>query len=446
MIKINLEQIEQITEGQWINTPSFPVERIEIDSRNVDQSSLFIPILGEVHDGHKFILSAFEQNTLCSMCEKSYYYTHQELKGLPLLLVDDTTSALHRLTSHILKVVGPKVVGITGSVGKTSTKEFVYHVLKDHYNVHKNKGNFNNHIGMPLTIMDLTLDHNIAILEMGMNHFKEILTLADIARPDVGVITNIGTSHIGILGSKENIFQAKMEIVSYFDERNTLIVNAEDDYLKDIESNQFKVVHVGKDLVAEHLRLQDNGCYAFDIKYNNQSEMVKLNVLGKHNVINSLLAAAVGLTFKLSLKDIVKGLESFDDIEKRLTSYKETWGVIISDCYNASQESVLSALEVLQHQGGKRIAILGDILELGEYAESSHRWIGERLIDQADEVWTFGQDSKWILKATKVEGRHYDDQTQLIEDLKKELKDVSILVKGSQGMAMHNIVNALRGE
>lgn len=441
MIKISTNELVDIVGGLSINLDELPpFTHIEIDSRKVTHKDYFMPVLGEVHDGHKFILGALDKAPV-SFCERAYFYSHYDsLKDQPLILVDNTTESLHRLTSYILKKTNVKIIGITGSVGKTSTKEFIYHVLKDKYSVHKNKGNFNNHIGLPLTVFDLEESHDIAILEMGMNHFKEIETLVKMANPDIAVITNIGTSHIGILGSRENIFQAKMEITSYL--QDTLILNGEDDFLKTVRSQEFNVLATGRDLAYSNVQQRSDGCYNYTYK----DKTVHLQVLGKHNISNSLLAIGVGERLGLDLNDIIAGIESFESNDKRLEIIDGAYCRVINDCYNASQESMISAIEVLNSFSTRRIAVLGDVLELGEFSKSSHMAVGDYLKNHPlDYVLTYGEDSRYILKESGLEGQHFSDQENLLKYLKKIIdKDTVCLVKGSLGMQMKNIVEALR--
>lgn len=454
MIKISLEKMIDITKGLWVGPRVvLSCHRIEIDSRNVSEDAYFMPILGEVHDGHKFINNAFENGVKVSFCERAYYFSHQSaLKGLPLILVDNTTTTLHRISKYILKTTGVKTIGITGSVGKTSTKELIYHVLKNKFHVHKNKGNFNNHIGMPLTIFDLEPSHDLAILEMGMNHFKEIEVLAEVARPIIAVITNIGTSHIGILGSRENIFQAKMEITSYLKPEDALIINIDDDFMHDVHEGPFNIVRVGDDLQATNIRQLENGCYAYDV-VSDEKHSVTLNVLGKHNVVNSLLAIAVGLKMGVSLKEACANISDYHDSSKRLEVLKgRKSSRIISDCYNASKESIISAIEVLNSFEGQHIAVIGDVLELGDFSKSSHEDVGEYISKHpVDVLFTFGTDSEHVLnKATalgfKNHGRHFNDIESLYEALDDVIENSNVLVKGSLGMNMSRIVAFLGGD
>ncbi len=454
MIKITLEKMIKITEGV-ITLPSKTglFDHIEIDSRRVNATSYFMPILGEVHDGHKFIKNAFENGVEIAFCEKAYYYSHQsDLKSYPLILVDNTTTTLHRISRYILDETQVRTIGITGSVGKTSTKEFVYHVLKDKYNVHKNKGNFNNHIGMPLTIFDLELDHDVVILEMGMNHFKEIEVLADIARPEVAVVTNIGTSHIGILGSRENIFQAKMEITSYLKDDQTLIINYEDDFLPLVDDTSFNCIRVHQDMMCENITLRSDGCYDFTLNYKGLYP-VSLQVLGKHNITNSMLAIAVGVSMGVSIEEACKNVSDYKDSSKRLEILKGKMdSVIINDCYNASQESMISAIEVLNTFDQKKIAVLGDVLELGDFAQVSHETVGAYISEHpVDYLLTFGKDSEYIInKAIELGYKNYACHFENIDDLYVSLENLIeekvVLVKGSFGMGMARIVDFLGGE
>jgi len=455
MIKITLKELLNITEGSCTHPSTTHCTSIEIDSRRVNNQTYFMPILGELHDGHKFIEGAFSNGAPTSFCEKAYYYSHQStLKDYPLILVDNTTTALHRLTVYILKKTQVKTVGITGSVGKTSTKEFIYHVLNKNYSVHKNKGNFNNHIGLPLTVMNLEPEHDVAILEMGMNHFKEIEVLADIARPSVAVVTNIGTSHIGILGSRENIFQAKMEITSYLNEDDTLILNGEDDFLKEVSSQQFNCIQVGTDqLKYSNVVQRLGGFYNYTLLYDGSYYPVSLNVLGKHNIINSLLAVAVGIAMGVSIEDAILGVSEFADSEKRLEILEgKKNSVLINDCYNASQESMISAIEVLNSFSKKKIAVLGDVLELGEFSKHSHETVGEYIsAHPVDMLITFGCASKHIINKAVALGfdhektKHFDTIEPLLDYLDGVLEDSVCLIKGSLGMNMARIVEAFKG-
>lgn len=447
MIHIEIKELLDIAKGNPINVKEMiPFKKVSIDSRDVDETTYFIPVLGEVHDGHKFILGALDNGAPVSFCEKAYFYSHYEqLKDRPLILVDNTTTMLHRLTTYILKKTGVKIIGITGSVGKTSTKEFIYHVLEKSYSVHKNKGNFNNHIGLPLTVFDLEAQHEIAILEMGMNHFKEIETLVNMANPDIAVVTNIGTSHIGILGSRENIFQAKMEITSHL--TGSLILNGSDEFLKTVNSNEFEVVKTGLDLIYENEVKRLDGCYSYDLILDNKRYTINLNVLGKHNIVNSLLAVGVGLKLQVPVQVIIEGIESFKDNEKRLEVLGMIGdGTLINDCYNASQESIISALEVLGGYSGYRIAVIGDVLELGEFSKESHEAIGLYLKDHPiDELITYGNDSEYILKKSNNKGQHFTAQEALIEYLLDKVDHDSVcLVKGSLGMGMKKIVDSMK--
>jgi UDP-N-acetylmuramoyl-tripeptide--D-alanyl-D-alanine ligase len=451
MKQVNIEDLLQASGGVLNREFKLNGNRLEIDSRRTDETSIFFPVLGEIHDGHKFILGALEKAP-SSFCEKSHYYAnYNQLKDKNLILVDNTTKALHRITKYILKKSGVKVVGITGSVGKTSTKEFAYHVLSEHYQVHKNKGNFNNHIGMPLTVLDMPEGAEIAVLEMGMNHFKEIETLVEIARPQVAVIGNIGTSHIGILGSKENIFKAKLEITTYLDQDQVLILNGLDDYLKDVDSNAFRVIKVGTEYLGfEQVTLQDNGCYGYQLIFEGKRYPVNLNVLGEHNVINSLLAIQVGLELGVSIEACIRGAEKYKDSNKRLELYDSKYGLVINDCYNASEESMISAINVtIERSEKEKIIVLGDVLELGDYAKESHEHVGDFIANKAvTTLYTYGKDAKYISDKALEKGanyciKHFTQQDELINRLKKEEKDRVILIKGSQGMKMQNIVDAL---
>ena len=455
-MNITLETLILGARGELYNVdPSLYISGIEIDSRKVTKEKCFMPILGERFDGHVFIHDAFKNGCQIALCEKAYFYSHlHSLKDLSLILVDNTTKALHRLTKYVLEKTGVEVIGITGSVGKTTTKELIYAVLSQTYRVHKNSGNYNNHIGMPLTVFDLDMNHEIAILEMGMNHFKEIETLVDIARPKTAVITNIGKSHIGILGSQENIFTAKMEIATYLKSTDTLILNGVDPYLSEVYSDRFHILKIGtQTLIPYDIKLQANGAYAFKVDLHQQSFEIHLNILGKHNIYNSLLAFSVGLKYQVPVEKIISGIESLKENKGRLDIFElQNNNEVISDCYNASDASVKSALEVLSTRNkGSKIAVLGDILELGDFSQETHKNIGEFIASQpVDLLMTFGKDSEFIGKAavnlgfSKERWLHFTDMDILIDRLMESMaSETCVLIKGSLGMGMARIVEAL---
>lgn len=453
-MNINIETMIEATGGQGLNLDVMPLVRgLEIDSRKVGPDLCFMPILGESFDGHAFIQRAFDQGSLVSFCEKSYYYSHDEdLGALPLILVDNTTHALQNIAKYIIDKLRPIVVGITGSVGKTSTKEFVDCVLKKKYRVHKNKGNFNNHIGLPLTVLDLTADHQVAILEMGMNHNKEIQALAAIARPNIGVITNIGCSHIGNLGSQEKIFQTKLEITSYLQANDALVLNGQDPFLTRVVSEVFDVYKVGsEDLRPYDITLKPDGSYTYGVTYDHKAYTVDLKVLGKHNIQNSLLAFRVGLRLGVDPDKIVEGLGELVDNAGRLDIFRLKNDVeVISDCYNASEDSTGSALQVLgNRKSSHKIAILGDVLELGDYSQATHKRIGIKAAAYDLTLLAYGQASRDTLEAFSGhrgggDHKHFMDQAALLVYLRSILKpDTSILVKGSFGMDMIKIVEEL---
>ena len=459
MIEINIKKILEIVSGTLTSGDNrFVCDSFVIDSREVTETSIFLPVIGEVQDGHIFIVKAFENKVKYSFCESKYYINNKfSLKNKNLILVNNTTTVLHKITKYILKECNVKTVGITGSLGKTSTKEMTYCVLNEKYNVHKNRGNFNNHIGLPLTVFNLKKEHDICVLEMGMNHFKEIETLVEIVKPDIGVITNIGTSHIGNLGSKDGIFKAKMEIATYFKKKNVLVVNGNDSYLNKITSSNYNILKTGIkndfELKGYDLTLEKNGCYSYKLNHNFKTYIVKLNVLGKHNVNNSLLAIGVGLSLGVSISDCIIGLFKFIDNDKRLEIIKiKNKNTVISDCYNASSESIISAIDVLEElEGNKKIAVIGDVLELGTFSKENHEEVGEYLsFKKIDYIFTFGEESKYIKSKAVEKGFKKENIFSFLnqEELIKKLislinfEDV-ILVKGSQGMEMNKIVKAL---
>ena len=431
---------------------------ISIDSRNIKEDHLFVPIIGERFDGHAFINNAFDGGANGTLTSKKI--DTNEYPGKCIIMVEDTLKALQDISEYLLNKANIPVVAVTGSTGKTTTKEMIYSVLSQKYSVLKNEGNFNNHIGLPLTLLNIKEEHEMIVLEMGMSNRGEIDLLSKITNPEVGVITNIGICHIENLGSKEEIFNAKMELSSYMDDSCTLILNGDDEHLSTVKriNTKYKKVLTGlnnnNDIHVTEINNLGHEGIKFKVVYDSITHDFKLNVPGIHNVNNALLAIAVGIHYNIPIEKIKAGLSSFHGNKMRLNIIDTDEGIkIINDCYNANPDSMRAALNVLENIDAKRrIAILGDMLELGDYSESSHKEVGKMVFEKnIDLLITVGHSAENIIKGAIESGFSKEKAYALVDNTTannllnviKKSGDV-LLVKASRGMKMEEIVQYLQ--
>ncbi|SHE38726.1 UDP-N-acetylmuramoyl-tripeptide--D-alanyl-D-alanine ligase [Caldanaerobius fijiensis DSM 17918] len=456
----SIDDILSATGGKLVcGTKNVNITGITTDSRTVKNGDLFIPLKGQNFDGHDFIWQALENGAVAVMSSKDLALETSKV----VIKVDDTLVALQRIAEyHRRRFDRLKVIGVTGSTGKTTTKEMISCILSQKYNILKTKGNYNNQIGLPLTILNLKPEHDIAVLEMGMSSFGEIRNLKNIAKPDIAVYTNIGISHIEKLGSRENILRAKLEMIEDFTEDDYVVLNADDDMLLKAKENMHsRVITYGVDrgdIRAFGIEQRDK--LHFNVKFPGADDgvlNVEIDTYGKHNVYNALAAIAVGFIYKLDATDIITGLRDYRPEKMRLNIVKTKDLIIIDDAYNASPDSMKAAIDVLHDigkDGFKTIAVLGDMKELGDYSYIAHRDVGKYVhqkgIDILVSVGRFaGYIADGALECGMEPERIYkaDDNREAIELLKKILKkgDV-ILVKGSRAMMMEEITSFLRRE
>lgn len=372
-----------------------------------------------------------------------------------IILVEDGIRALQDLAKYKRSLYNIPVVAVTGSVGKTSTKDIIASVLSEKYKVLKTEGNFNNHIGLPLTLLKLK-DHTAVVVEMGMNHFGEISILTNIAKPTVAVITNIGTSHIGNLGSRENILKAKLEILEGLNKNGVVIVNNDNDLLHNWAQTVDKVTTITygienkSNFVAKNI-CEDETETKYEINISHKEYNVKVPVVGKHFVYNSLCALAVGSFLNMEIEDIINGIAKFKLTEKRMDFKKIKNNItVLADYYNASYDSMKSALEVVKNYNAiRRIAVLGDMLELGEFSKELHEKVGEEVYKNSiDILITVGTLAKDIAKKATQKGTRkvYECNTnqEAIEILKHNISENDIiLLKASNAMRFGEIMQAL---
>lgn len=424
---------------------------VVLDSRMVEDGYLFIATKGERVDGHSFIPSVFEKGCKAVLCEK----LPDPLSG-PCILVKDSFQALKDIAAFYRTALGIKVVGITGSVGKTSTKEVIASVLSQKYNVLKTQGNFNNEIGLPLTVLRLREEHEVAVLEMGISEFGEMHRLSQIAKPDICVITNIGQCHLENLGDRDGILRAKTEIFDFANPDGNVCLNGDDDKLITIKEVAGKApVFFGrnKELDVTVKNIEGKGLLGTDATIYTKDGMefsVRIPIPGTHMVENAMAATAVGKLMGLSEEEIVNGIASVKAVDGRTNILEGENCVVIDDCYNANPVSMKAALDLLQTADGHTTAVLGDMFELGEKEKEFHFEIGTYICDkEIDRLICIGTLAKEICAGAKKGG--YKGEILWLETLDEFLEQTdalvipgeTILVKASHGMHFTKIIKKL---
>ncbi|WP_346890221.1 UDP-N-acetylmuramoyl-tripeptide--D-alanyl-D-alanine ligase [Clostridium sp. UBA1056] len=453
METIRLKEVAEAISGEiLIIGATGEFSNVTIDSRKVSKGDIFIAIKGENFDGHKFVRGAIDKGAkLCIVHEKDQYENLSE-EDVSVILVKDTKRALLDLAAYYISTLDIKVIGITGSTGKTSTKDLMAAALSERYKVFKTQGNFNNDIGLPLMIFKLDKTYEVAILEMGMSNLGEIDTLAEVAKPSIGVITNIGTSHLENLKTRENILKAKLEISNNFTKDNVLIINGDNDMLHDYNTNKYKIVKIGidNDYNFKGCRIIINkDSVEFGVKENGKDAdaTIKVPVPGKHNVLNSLLAIAVARELKVTYEEIQKGMQNLESTSMRLDVVKVDDYTIINDAYNASPDSMEAALDVLKQYSGRRVAILGTMKELGDDSPRAHEQVGAYAkASGVDLMLTLGEFNDNFKNGYGSENfMAFDSMDELISALKKIIKPSDILlIKASRSMKFENIIRELQ--
>lgn len=446
MKEMLVEEIIEATKGDLIEG-SLKTKIIGIcqDSRLGARGYGFIAIKGDAFDGHDFIDMAIAKGVSLVIFDDKALVEAMKNKDVASILVSDSILAIQQIAKYYLSKINVKVIGITGSTGKTSTRDMTYYVCNEKFKTAKNKGNFNTVVGVPLTILDMDEDTEIAVLEMGMDRFGEIDTLANLTRPDIGLITNIGVSHLEHLGSRAGIFKAKMEIVNYFNKNNVLIISEGEDFLKAKNiTGDYKVVVTGTspqcDLAIRDIMETGDNSISFYIKNKEEEVLVELPVPGRHNALNAALAIGAGLELGISLKEAARGLKKMELTGKRLAIKDIDGKKIIDDTYNASPDSMKAALETLKNtKGSRRIAVLGDMFELGEDEILHHENIGKIARANADIVFTIGSLAKYI-----SDENYYETKEEFIRENKNFFKEGDvILFKASRGMALELVIEEL---
>ncbi|EPR08255.1 UDP-N-acetylmuramoyl-tripeptide--D-alanyl-D-alanine ligase [Ruminiclostridium papyrosolvens] len=455
MISFDCFELSEAVAGKLLwGEPGMTFNGVTTDSRKVTKDSLFIPLIGEKFDGHDYIEQCFKAGASVCLTSKQI----PPVTGCSAVLVDDTAKALRDLAAWHRRKFDIPVVGITGSVGKTSTKDMVSCVLSQKYCVLKTQGNFNNEIGLPLTVLNIDNSHESAVIEMGMSGFGEISRLTAIARPRIAIITNIGVSHIEKLGSQEGILKAKLEILEGLDKDGLVVLNGDDPLLRPLKGKlPFRTVfygmNSGNDYTALNYQTLGEQGTSFEITVNGCGYNIEIPVPGIHNVYNALAAIAAGIEMKIPMEIIVDGIKQFSPGNMRQSIINHNGIKIINDAYNASPQSMQAAINVLEEisSGSRSIAVLGDMFEMGEMSKDLHYSVGDFIKNKKiNYLVTVGQDSGMISQAVADSGNgeiklhHFENNK---EALKYILGIVTpgdyVLIKGSRGMKMEEIADGI---
>lgn len=457
MPNMTLKNIALACEGTYVGDSALADKVIcgaVIDSRLVEQDYLFIPIKGERVDGHNFIPQVFEKGACCVLSE-----IELENPAGPYIRVESSEIALKKIAAFYRQSLPIKVVGITGSVGKTSTKEMIASVIAEKYNVHKTAGNFNNEIGLPLTVLGIRAEHEVAILEMGISEFGEMRRLSMVANPDVCVITNVGPCHLENLGTLDGVLKAKTECFEHMKDGGLAILNGDDDKLSTKKNVN------GRDTVffgIEEGSLAEKSIYATNVVnlgFEGMEALIHtpkgdfeatITIPGEHNVYNALAATAAGLELGLSLEEIKSGISKAKTIAGRTNLVKANGMNVIDDCYNANPVSMEAALDVLSHAKGRTIAVLGDMGELGEDEKALHFGVGkcvaEKKIHTLFCAGTLAAEYKVGAQSIENECKvfHFENRDDMLTNLLSYVKEGdSILIKASHFMGFSEVVEAL---
>ena len=420
------------------------VTGISTDTRHIQPGQMFVPLVGERFNGHNFILQARELGAAATLSSL------EDVPDLPTIFVTDTIEALGAITSGYRATLHADFIAITGSVGKTTTKEMLATMLQSSYRTAKSAGNYNNNIGLPLTILDIEDDCEVAVVELGMNHFGEMSKLTAMARPNTVLITNIGTMHIENLGSREGILKAKLEILQGLASDGVAIFNGDEPLLWNLRNTiDCRTVYFGYHNEEADVRAHDMektpGGIRFSVTAGEETFSVELPVAGEHNMHNATAAIAAALQYHVPPEKIRAALLHFQNTGMRQKTYEKNGYTIIEDCYNAGPESMEAALNVLgdMRTDGRKIAVLGDMLELGARSSAEHFRIGRIAVGKADMIFTYGGTAERILSGAVTGGMsayrtgHADDIEALVNLVEHHARPGDVLLfKGSRGMRM----------
>ena len=444
MKPITLREVAEACNGVLFGDPDIRITSIVTDSRQAKEGSLFAAIKGARVDGHRFIPMTVEQGAVCVLCEDA-----PEI-DVPYIRVESVLTALKGVAEYYRSLFSIPFIGITGSVGKTSTKEFIASTLSQRFRVHKTAGNFNNELGVPLTLFGLEEYHEAAVIEMGISGFGEMTRLAKMVRPDISVITNIGCCHLENLGDRDGVLKAKTEMFAYLGDNASIILCHDDDKLSTVtEYNGVVPTFYGTGADDEYRaeNIVENGLDGIDCTLirGDISIDVTIPTMGRHNVLNALCAMAVGTKLGLTADEIKRGIESFRNVGSRNNIIKTADYTIIDDCYNANPTSTKAGLDTLSKLSGRRVAVLGDMKELGASELSLHKEVGAYAKEVGiDILIAVGPLSKATAEGFGSGAYYFETVDECIENLAGILqKGDTALVKASHSMRFEKITEAL---
>lgn len=435
------------------------LSRVVHDSREVGEGDLFIALKGERMDGHRFVPDALEAGAGAVMVNEEWFRRY-DLGDLPVIVVPDTLAALQSLAAYWRSLFSDvRVIGITGSIGKSSTKEVISVVLSQRFRVTRSRKSYNNEIGLPLSVLEVTPDTDVVVLEMGGAYaFGEISQLAEIAQPTIGVVTNVSHSHLGRMGSLDAIAETKAELVEALPSDGLAVLNIDDPRVRAMAGRaECRVVYYGTDAAADYYAtdLESRGIegISFTLHHGDVQSFVSVPLMGRHSVHMALVGIAVGTELGMSLADILRGFQT-PDIQLRLLLLPGVNGsTLLDDSYNANPASCIAALNLLvELDATRRVAVFGDMYELGEYEEEGHRLVGGRAAETVDALYTMGPRAR-LIAAEAVRARPdlpvemFDDKRALEDALRRDLRPGDlVLIKGSRGLELETLVAALRTE
>ncbi len=455
ILDLNIQEVIEAVKGEVIvknNEGNF--NKISTDTRKIEKDNLFIALKGANFNGNNYAVPAIEKGASVVIVDEIAFKEDELNNKGTVIKVKDTKTALADLARYYRKKLGIKVVGITGSTGKTSTKDLIAAFLSGKYKVFKTQGNFNNEIGLPLMIFELNRDYDIAVLEMGTSNFGEIHTLAGIALPDIAAITNVGVAHIEYLKTRENILKEKMSIADFFEDKHSLVINCENDMLQSVKDEDYERINVERtgydktyDLYAENIELTSEST-SFDAVCGSKRHRFKLNMIGEHNVLNALLGIQISRDFGLTFEEMEKGLDNFKATSMRLEFLKHNDFTIINDSYNANPDSMKAALNVLKsYTGDRKIAVLGTMGELGDHAGTAHKEVGEFAKGKADVLLTCGDYRENYREGFGEEALVFETKEELIKSLRNMIKENdTILVKASRSAKFEEIIKEIQNK
>lgn len=444
---ISVKQAAEIVNGKLYGTQGLDSDilGVTIDSRKVENGYMFAALKGEHVDGHDYIGRAFELGAVCCIAEK----LPEDISGT-VIIVPDVAAALKILAENYRKRFDIPVIGIAGSVGKTTAKEMIASVLSQKYNVLKTEKNLNNELGVPLTIFRIEPEHEVAVIEMGISDFGEMSRLAKMVRPTMAVYTLIGHAHLERLHDRNGVLKAKAEMLDFMPDDGTVFLNADDDLLAKLDCRQNKVLYGTKDnadVKAENILSDSLSGLSCDIVSGDRRIPVKVPSYGSHMVYAALEGAAVGLAMGLSNAQIAAGIAAYETVGRRANVCDTGFITLVDDCYNANPDSVMCAVDSLKSVDGRKVCILGDMLEMGENKAELHAKVGKYASDNGvDMLLTVGELSKnTCTAAEEISSLHFDTNAELITGLPELIeKGDTVLVKASHSMKFDEISDALK--